>query len=53
MFKDYQAASAKPDGYTKDAKEDAIVEKEKAASELRRKYFGPKGELLKEKRRVY
>ena len=30
-------------------KEDAIVEKEKAASELKRKYFGPEGELFKKR----
>ena len=46
MFKDYQAASAKLTAAQKTQKEDAIVEKEKAASELKRKYFGP------EKRRV-
>ena len=39
MFKDYQAASAKLTAAQKTQKEDAIVEKEKAASELKRKYF--------------
>jgi len=46
MFKDYQAASAKLTAAQKTQKEDAIVEKEKAASELKRKYFGPEGELI-------
>ena len=43
MFKDYHAASAKLTA------EDAIVEKEKVASELKRKYFGPEGELFKKR----
>lgn len=49
MFKDYQAASAKLTTAQKTQKEDAIVEKEKAASELKRKYFGPEGELFKKR----
>ena len=48
MFKDYQAASAKLTAAQKTQKEDAIVE-EKAASELKRKYFGPEGELFKKR----
>lgn len=35
--------------HTNHRKEDAIVEKEKAASELKRKYFGPEGELFKKR----
>lgn len=50
MFKDYQAASAKLTAAQKTQKEDAIVEKEKAASELKRKYFGPEGELFKKEK---
>ena len=49
MCKDYQAASAKLTAAQKTQKEDAIVEKEKAASELKRKYFGPEGELFKKR----
>ena len=49
MFKEYQAASAKLTAAQKTQKEDAIVEKEKAASELKRKYFGPEGELFKKR----
>ena len=49
MFKDYQAASAKLTAAQKTQKEDAIVEKEIAASELKRKYFGPEGELFKKR----
>ena len=33
----------------KKAKQDAIVEKEKQAAELKRKYFGPEGELFKKR----
>ena len=47
MFKDYQAKSASLSAAQKTQKEDAIVEKEKAAAELKRKYFGPEGELAK------
>lgn len=49
MFKDYQAASAKLSATQKTQKEDEIVAKEKAAAELRRKYFGPEGELFKQR----
>lgn len=49
MFKDYQAASAKLTAAQKTQKEDEIVEKEKAAAELRRQYFGPEGELAKKR----
>ena len=42
MFKDYQAASAKLTAAQK-------TQKEKAASELKRKYFGPEGELFKKR----
>ena len=49
MFKEYQAASAKLTAAQKTQKEDAIVEKEKAASELKRKYFGHEGELFKKR----
>jgi len=33
----------------KKAKQDAIMEKEKQAAELKRKYFGPEGELFKKR----
>lgn len=49
MFKDYQAASAKLSAAQKTQKEDAIVAKEKATAELKRKYFGPEGELFKKR----
>ena len=33
----------------KKAKQDAIVDKEKQAAELKKKYFGPEGELFKKR----
>ncbi len=33
----------------KKAKQDAIMEKEKAAADLKKKYFGPEGELFKKR----
>ena len=47
MFQDYQAQSANLTAAQKIKKEDEIVAKEKAAAELKRKYFGPDGELPK------
>lgn len=49
MFKDYQATAAKLSATQKTQKEDEIVAKEKAAAELKRKYFGPEGELFKKR----
>lgn len=49
MFKDYQTASAKLTAAQKTQKEDEIVAKEQAAAELKRKYFGPEGELAKKR----
>ena len=49
LYKSYQAdlVFLSPDMKTK--KETAIVEKEKQAQELKRKYFGPEGELFKKR----
>lgn len=49
MFKDYQTASANMSNAQKTKKEDEIVAKEKAAADLKRKYFGPEGELIKKR----
>lgn len=46
MFQDYQAQSSLS-AAQKTKKEDEIVAKEKSAAELKRKYFGPEGELAK------
>ena len=47
MFQDYQAQSSTLSAAQKTKKEDEIVAKEKSAAELKRKYFGPEGELAK------
>lgn len=47
MYQSYQQASRKLSEAQKKQREDAIVAKEKSAVELRRKYFGPEGELSK------
>lgn len=47
MFQDYQAKSSTLSAAQKTKKEDEIVEKEKAAAELKRNYFGQEGELAK------
>lgn len=47
MFQDYQTKSSTLTAAQKTKKEDEIVEKEKAAAELKRNYFGPEGELPK------
>ncbi len=52
MFKDYQAKAATLSATQKTQKEDAIVAKEKSAAELKRKYFGPEGELVKLRERL-
>ena len=47
MLQDYQAQSSTLSAAQKTKKEDEIVAKEKSAAELKRKYFGPEGELAK------
>lgn len=47
MFQDYQAKASGFSAAQKTQKEDEIVAKEKAAAELKRKYFGPQGDLAK------
>ena len=49
MYKNYQNEVVFLSAEQKKAKQDAIVEKEKQASELKRKYFGPEGELFKKR----
>lgn len=45
LYKNYQSLSETQRG----KKEEEIVAKEKSAAELRRKYFGPEGELYKKR----
>ena len=49
MYKNYQHESAFLSKEQKKAKQDAIMKKEQEASELKRKYFGPEGELYKKR----
>ena len=49
MYKNYQNEVVFISKEQKQAKQDAIVEKEKQAAELKRKYFGPEGELFKKR----
>ncbi len=49
MYKNYQNEVVFLSKEQKKAKQDAIMEKEKQASDLKRKYFGPEGELFKKR----
>ena len=47
LYDDYQATASSLTEAQRASKEQAIVDKEKQASELRRKYFGNEGEMTK------
>ena len=49
IYKNYQNEVAFLSNEQKKAKQDAIMKKEQEASELKRKYFGPEGELFKKR----
>ena len=49
MYKNYQNELVFLSAEQKKDKQDAIMEKEKQAAELKRKYFGPEGELFKKR----
>ena len=49
MYKNYQNEVVFLSQEQKKSKQDAIMEKEKEASELKKKYFGPEGELFKKR----
>jgi outer membrane protein len=49
MYKNYQNEVVFLSQEQKKAKQEAIMQKEKEASELKRKYFGPEGELFKKR----
>ena len=49
MYKNYQNEVVFLSQEQKKANQDAIMEKEKEASELKKKYFGPEGELFKKR----
>ncbi len=47
LYQAYQKASSKLSDAQRTQKEEAIVAKEREAAELRNKYFGPEGEMIK------
>ena len=49
MYKNYQNEVVFLSQEQKVAKQDAIMQKEKEASDLKKKYFGPEGELFKKR----
>ena len=49
MYKNYQSETVFLSEEQKTKKEEEIVAKEKEAAELKRKYFGPEGELFKKR----
>lgn len=49
LYKTYQSEQVFLSAEQKTKKETEIVEKEKAVQELKRKYFGPEGELFKKR----
>lgn len=49
LYKNYQSEAVFLSEEQKTKKEEAIVAKEKEAAELKRKYFGPEGELFKKR----
>ena len=49
MYKNYQSESVFLSEEQKTQKEEEIIAKEKEAAELRRQYFGPEGELFKQR----
>lgn len=48
MFKNYQSKMKTLSEQQKQKEEEAIIAKEKELAELRKKYFGPEGEMAKE-----
>lgn len=49
LYKNYQSEAVFLSAEQKTKKEEEIVEKEKSAAELKKKYFGPEGELFKKR----
>lgn len=49
MYKNYQNEVVFLSQEQKQAKQEAIMQKEKEAAELKKKYFGPEGELFKKR----
>ena len=53
LYDSYQASVKTLSDAQKTKKEEEIVAKEKSAAELRRKYFGPEGELFKKREALW
>lgn len=49
LYKNYQAEAVFLSEEQKSKKEEEVIAKEKEANELRKKYFGPEGELFKKR----
>ena len=52
LYEAYQKDAATLTDAQRTAKEEAVVAKEKEAAELRQKYFGPQGEMMKKQREL-
>lgn len=52
MYKSYQAQVSKLSDAQRSQKEEAIIAKEKEASDLRRQYFGPEGKLYEKRQEL-
>ena len=52
LYADYQAKVESMGKADRAKSEEAVIAKEKAASDLRRKYFGPEGELYKKREQL-
>ena len=52
LYADYQAKVESMSKADRSKSEEAVIAKEKAANDLRRKYFGPEGELYKKREQL-
>ena len=52
LYEDYQKKAASLSAAQVTAREEAIVAKEKEAAELRQRYFGPEGEMMKKQQEL-
>ena len=52
LYEAYQKEAATLSAAQRTAKEEAVVAKEKEAAELRQKYFGPQGEMMKKQQEL-
>ena len=52
LYEAYQKAASKLNATQRTAREEAIIKIEKEASELRKTYFGPEGEMMKKRQEL-